>query len=408
MDEQNMLATREPSQWYRLLLVTGIILAAVNLRPAITSVGPLLGMIRDDIGLANWSVGLLTSLPLIAFAVMSPLVPRIARVLTKEYALVVGLALLILGITIRSITFTVFLFGGTLLAGLGITFCNVLLPGVIKEKFPLKVALMTSIYSTVMTMLAAVASGVSIPLAKGLNLGWNAAMVVWVIPAVLGIVIWIYLGVKNKKQQQATLDGTTSKEGEKKHNIWSSPLAWQVAFYMGFQSCWFYITISWLPEILYAYGVDMATAGWMLSFAQFIGVPFSFIIPVIAEKFKSQRGIIVVLGLLGIGGYCGLLFGSSYLTMVVSIIAIGIPLGGNFALALAFLGMRAENAEQASDLSGMAQSLGYVLAAIGPLLIGYLFDVTQVWDVPLMTLIIIAVLYSVFGLGAGRNKHVFD
>lgn len=406
MGEQNMLAHREPNQWYRLLLVTGIILAAVNLRPAITSVGPLLGMIRDDIGLANWSVGLLTSLPLVAFAVMSPLVPRIARVLTNEYALVVGLALLILGITIRSITFSVFLFGGTLLAGLGITFCNVLLPGIIKEKIPLKVALMTSIYSTVMTMLAALASGVSIPLAKGLNLGWNAAMVVWVIPAVLGIITWIYLSIKNK-QQQASTNVTADREANKRNNIWSSPLAWQIACYMGFQSCWFYITISWLPEILYAYGVDMSTGGWMLSIAQFIGVPFSFIVPVIAEKFASQRGIIVVLGLLGVGGYCGLLFGSSYFTMVVSIIAIGIPLGGNFALALTLLGMRAKNAEEASDLSGMAQSLGYVLAAIGPLLIGYMYDVTQVWDVPLVTLIFIAVLYILFGLGAGRNRYVF-
>src|SRR5699024_4384842 len=230
--------------------------------------------------------------------------------------------------TIRCITVSVFLFGGTLLAGLGITFCNVLLPGIIKEKFPLKVALMTSIYSTVMTMLAALASGVSIPLAKGLNLGWNAAMVVWVIPAVLGIITWIYLSIKNK-QQQASTNVTADRKANKRNNIWSSPLAWQIACYMGFQSCWFYITISWLPEILYAYGVDMATGGWMLSIAQFIGVPFSFIVPVIAEKFASQRGIIVVLGLLGVGGYCGLLFGSSYFTMVVSIIAIGIPLGGN-------------------------------------------------------------------------------
>lgn len=406
MDDQNILTNKAPNQWFRVLLMAGIILAAANLRPAITSVGPLLGTIGEDLGLANWSVSLLTSLPLVAFAVMSPLIPGIGRRLTNEYALVLGLALLILGIAIRSITFTAFLFGGTLLAGVGIAFLNVLLPGVIKDKYPLKVALITSIYTTVMTMVAAIASGVSIPLAKGLNLGWNAAMFVWVVPAIIGVIIWIYLGVKHRKQVPKST--AVSQEGNRKSNIWGSSLAWQVGLYMGLQSCWFYVTISWLPEILVDYGVDVGTAGWMLSIAQLIGVPFSFIVPVVAGKFKTQRGIVLVLGLFGVGAYAGLLFGSSYITMIISIIALGIPLGGNFALALALLGMRARNAEQAADLSGMAQSLGYVLAAVGPLLIGYLFDLTQMWSVPLVALIIISILYILFGLGAGRNKHVFD
>ncbi len=406
MNEQNRLAKNEADKWQFALLMAGIILVAVNLRPAITSVGPLLGMIRDDLGLANWNVGLLTSLPLIAFAVMSPLVPGIGRKITNEYALVLGLGLLIGGIIIRSLSLPVLLFAGTLLAGLGIAFCNVLLPGVIKEKFPLKVALMTSVYSTIMTMAAAAASGLSIPFAAGLDLGWNNALLVWVIPAIIAVVLWIYLGMKRKAAHHTAKN--ESKAGDRNHNIWRSPLAWQVALFMGFQSSWFYITISWMPEILYDYGTDMATAGWMLSIAQFIGVPFSFIVPVIAGRIESQRGLAASLGLLGIAGYCGLLFGSSYFMMVFSIILIGIPLGGSFALALAFLGMRAGNAEQASELSGMAQSLGYVLAAIGPMLIGYLFDVTGMWTTPLITLILIAGLVTCFGLGAGRNKRVFE
>lgn len=404
MNEQ--LAKEKVHGWQRILLITGIILVAINLRPAITSVGPLLGIIRDEIGLSNWSVGLLTSLPLIAFAIMSPLVARIGRRVTNEYALVIGLVLLLGGIAVRSISIIAFLFIGTLLVGLGIAFCNVLLPGVIKEKFPLKVALMTSIYSTVMTMIAAVASGLSIPIANGLNLGWNMALFVWAIPAVIAIILWIYLGKKNKKASDS--QETAHHAERKKNNIWRSTLAWQVALYMGFQSSWFYITISWLPEILYDYGLDMATAGWMLSIAQFIGVPFSFLVPMIAAKYESQRNVVLVLGALGIGGYCGLLFGSSYFMMVISIILIGIPLGGNFALALALLGMRARNSSQAADLSGMAQSVGYVLAAIGPIFIGYLFDLTHMWKTPLIMLLIISVLFSLFGLGAGRNKYVFD
>lgn len=406
MDEQHTLTKEKPQRLYRVLLITGIILVAFNLRPAITSVGPLLGMIRDDIGLTNWSVGLLTSLPLAAFAMMSPLVPRLGRRFTNEYALVFGLLLLVFGIAIRSISLVAFLFIGTLFVGLGIAFCNVLLPGVIKEKFPLKVALMTSIYSTVMTLIAAIASGLSIPFSKGLNLGWNMALLVWIVPAVIAIVLWIYLAKKNKSaeiEQKAHM-----KHTDKRNNIWRSALAWQVALYMGFQSSFFYITISWLPEILYDYGVDMATAGWMLSLAQLIGVPFSFIVPMIAAKFESQGGIIIALGVFAVVGYCGLLFGSSYIVMVISVILIGVPLGGSFALALALLGMRARNAKQAAELSGMAQSLGYILAAIGPISIGYLFDVTHVWTVPLITLIIISGLVVLFGLGAGRNKYVFE
>lgn len=406
MAEQNILTKDSANRWQRTLLITGIILVAINLRPAITSVGPLLGMIRDDAGLSNWSVGLLTSLPLVAFAIMSPLVARIGRRVTNEYALVIGLALLLVGLAIRSITVIAFLFTGTLLIGLGIAFCNVLLPGVIKEKFPLKVALMTSTYSTIMTMVAAIASGVSIPIANGLNLGWKMALIVWVLPAIIALILWIYLGKKNKKTSESVK--SVHQTGHKKNNIWRSSLAWQVALYMGFQSSWFYITISWLPEILYDYGVDMVTAGWMLSIAQFIGVPFSFFVPMIAAKFETQRYVVLVLGILGIAGYCGLLFGSTYLIMVISIILIGIPLGGNFALALAFLGMRARNSSQAADLSGMAQSVGYVLAAIGPIFIGYLFDVTHMWKTPLIMLIILSVLFSLFGLAAGRNKYVFD
>lgn len=406
MDEQNILVRENPTRWYRLLLIYGIILAAFNLRPAITSVGPLLGVIRDDLGLSNWTVGLLTSLPLIAFAIMSPMIPKLGRRFTNEYALMIGLILLVFGIAVRSIPFVSLLFAGTLFVGLGVSFCNVLLPSIIKEKFPLKVALMTSMYSTIMTTIAAIASGLSIPLSKGLNLGWNVTLFVWAFPAIIAIMLWFYLARKNKTEPEDKV--RTNHSGEAKSNIWRSPLAWQVALYMGFQSSFFYITISWLPEILYDYGVDMATAGWMLSIAQFIGVPVSFFVPMIADKFTSQRGIVLGLGAFAISGYCGLLFGSSYTVMVISIILIGVPLGGSFALALTFLSMRARTGKQAAELSGMAQSFGYVLAAIGPISIGYLFDITHVWTTPLIALIVISALVVIFGIGAGKDKYVFD
>lgn len=391
----------------RAVVFAGIIVLAMNLRPAITSVGPLIGMIRDDFGLPNWSVGMMTSLPLIAFAVMSPIVPRLAKRLSNEWAMVVGLMLICVGIGIRSIQSVWLLFAGTLLAGFGIAVLNVLIPSVIKGNFPLRVGVMTSMYVTIMGVLAALASGLSVPLASGLDLGWGVALLVWIAPAVIGIVIWLYAAWKRKKHTDSEEVAHQAKGGRNQRML-RSPLAWQVALYMGMQSLLFYVSISWLPEILLDYGINKASAGWMLSFMQFIGLPASFIVPVIAEKFSSQRGIVCVMVMCAIGGYGGLWLGSGNAVMVISVILIGINLAGNFALALTFLSLRAKTAIQAAELSGMAQSLGYILAAVGPVSIGYLFDLTEAWSVPLIVLIAVSVLVLLFGLGAGRDRYVLD
>lgn len=388
--------------WYKMLVIVGIVFAAINLRPGITAVGPLIGMIRDSLGLANWNVGLLTGLPLLAFAVISPVVPRIGKRLSNEWTIVLGLTILIIGMMIRSVSFVSFLFIGTAFVGLGIAICNVILPGYIKDKFPLKVALMTGVYSTIMGTFAAISSGLSIPFAIGLDWGWQPALYVWIIPAILGVLIWIY--IIRKSQQSKNKD--TRYERKIDRRIWRSPLAWQVALFMGVQSSLFYITISWLPEILHYNGVSVAAAGWLLSYTQIIGMPASFIVPVIAGRLPSQRTIVLVTSALSILGFSGLLLTSSYTLMVVSVTLIGIPLGGNFALALTFLGLRAQNAQDASELSGMAQSIGYSLAAIGPVFIGYLFDLTGNWSTPILLLIGLAVMNIGFGLGAGRNKYV--
>lgn len=387
---------------YKILLITGIILVAFNLRPAITSVGPLMSTIRDDVGLSNWSVGLLTSLPLVAFAIMSPLAARLGNRFSNERAILWGLVVLLIGIAIRSVSLIMLIFMGTVLIGVGIAICNVLLPGVVKDKFPLKVGLMTSIYSTAMGIFASTASGVSVPIARGMDLGWKIALLVWAIPAVLAILMWFYLAFKGKKRSTPDLPLVAVTDT----NLWKSPLAWQIAAYMGLQSFLFYVTISWLPEILHSNGMSMETAGWMLSFTQFVGLPASFIVPVIAGKFSSQRPIVLVIGIISLTGFAGLLFGSSYFVLILSIILIGIALSGTFALALALLGMRAKTAKQAASLSGMAQALGYLLAAVGPMFIGYLFDLTTKWTAPLIVMMIVSVLVVIFGMGAGRNRYV--
>src|SRR5699024_5030645 len=380
----------------RILFLVAIIVIGFNLRPAITSVGPLLGTIRDQVGLLNWSAGTITSLPLIAFAVMSPLAPKIGRRLGNVQAIFLGLLLLLVGICVRSIPFTPPLFIGTAVVGVGVAVMNVLLPAVIKEKFPDKVGRMTSVYSTAMVVFAATGSGISVPLAKSAGLGWELALLSWALLTIVGMSIWFFAmrqdkraaGEKNDVQAGPSFGG----------NLWKSALAWQVTLFMGTQSFIFYVIISWLPEMLQNFSFSVTTAGWLVSYAQFIGLPATFLAPVLAEKFSNQQGIVLGIGGLYIIGFSGMLIGGPMWLIVCWVTLIGIASGGSISLALALLGMRARDAQQAGELSGMAQSIGYVLAALGPLFIGLLFDLTRAWTGPLIAIIVIGVLMTATGL----------
>lgn len=383
-----------------ILFAVGIILVAFNLRPAITSVGPLVGTIRDEMGLANWNVGLITSLPLLAFAVMSPLAPKLRNRVGNELTILIGLTLLFLGIIARIISHSFPLYIGTTFVGLGIAICNVLLPGIIKEKFPNHIGSMTGVYTTCMSIFAAIASGVSVPLAKTAGIGWEYALAIWSILTLIGLIIWFILYRTQPKTAERDFFATTGS------SLFRSFLAWQVTLFMGLQSFLFYVTISWLPEILQAQGVSVATSGWLLSYMQFVGLPATFLAPVIAGRLKKQQGIIITLGSMAIIGYSGILLVNNFNWLVLFITLIGLALGGSISLALALLGLRARNSKQSAELSGMAQSFGYLLAAIGPILIGSIYDFNQSWTIPIIVILFISVVMMGFGIGATRDKYV--
>lgn len=391
-------------RYNKILIVAGIIIISFNLRPAITAVGPLVGMIQDDLGLASWSIGILTSLPLFGFAVMSPVAPWLGNKYTNEIVLIGGMVTLAIGIVLRLVPMSVFLFGGTLLIGLGIAVANVLLPGVLKERFPNQVPLMTGVYSTAMGLVAALASGVSIPLANAAGLGWELSLAVWVIPALMGVAIWVYFFIQRRSANEVKVQYIAASDTR----MWRSRLAWQVAVFLGLQAFIYYVVIAWLPEIVQGSGISTNAAGWILSYCQFVGLPFGFLVPVIAGKLKSQSTLTVGICLLALLGSIGLLFSEIYVIMIASVTLLGIATGSLFPLALAFLGMRAAGPRQAAELSGMAQALGYFLAAIGPILMGYLRDVANGWQLPLIILVIVIVVMTITGFGAGRNRTISD
>ncbi|WP_077210999.1 CynX/NimT family MFS transporter [Bacillus dakarensis] len=384
----------------RFLLI-GIIFVAFNLRPAITSVGPLLTFIRDDIGISNTLAGFITTLPLIAFAILSPIAPKIAHKIGKERTVFIALLILGLGIFIRSTEMIFLLFFGTAFIGVGIALCNVLLPGIVKENFPKKVGLMTGFYTVAMALWAGIAPGISVPLSENLKLGWQKSLTVWLILVIIAIVVWLPQLKRNSKSTKATVNILRPKS-----SLLQSPIAWQVSIFMGLQSCIYFCSITWLPDMLYSHGVSVSTAGWMVSLLQFSGLPANFLVPVLADKLPNQKGLSILIGAFCMTGLSGLLLSGNLLVLTLCIIMLGSSTGAAISLALTLIGLRAANAEQAANLSGMSQSIGYLLAAIGPFSLGFLFDLYHTWTLPIILLIILTVIMTIAGVGAGRSQYV--
>ena len=388
-----------PSRVRGVLLVVGVLLLAANLRPALTALAPLIGEVRADTGVSNGVAGLLTALPLLAFGLLSPVAPRLARRIGMERALLASLLVLAAGILVRSAGPVALLFLGTAVLGAAIAVGNVLLPGLVKREFPDRAGLATSVYSTAMGVAAALAAGASFPISQQTGLGWRASLALLAVPAVLAAVAWLPLvrGGGSAKASDRDPPGIS---------LWRSPLAWQVTLFMGLQSLAYYVTLTWLPLILReTAGLSAPGAGWMLALAQAVGIASMFLAPVLAGRTPSQRGVLVASVALSGTGTLGLLV-SPGAAAALWVVLIGLGQGACFSLALTFFALRAPDPEHAAALSGMAQSVGYLLAAFGPFLFGVLRDATNAWTIPLVLLLAIVSCLMVTGLGAARDVKV--
>lgn len=382
-----------------ILLIAGIVLIALNLRPALAGVGPLIGAIRDSTGLSNTMLGLLTTIPLLAFGVLSTLTSLFSRRLGIEGTLALAMGLLSGGILLRVIPANWALFTGTILLGIGIAFGNVLLPSIVKRDFPNHSGIMTSVYSSMLGLGATLAAGISVPLAQNVGWGWRWSLGAWAAISILALIVWAPQ-LKNLTLPKYERSFTNSLK-----DLGGSKTAWQVAFFMGLQSLAFYVILAWLPEILQDRGLSASKAGWMLSLSQGMGVVGTILIPTWAENIEDQRGLVWLLVIFEIISLIGLMLPNGFLVGLWASL-IGLALGGSFGLALLFIVMRSPDTETATELSGMAQSIGYLLAAVGPTLFGGIHDITQAWFIPLLFLIVIVGLKLIFGLGAAHPKVV--
>ena len=392
-------AARQGSSRVRVvLLVVGILLLAANLRAALTGVAPLIGQIRADTGVSNGVAGLLTALPLLAFGLLSPVAPMLSRRIGMERALFASLFVLAAGILLRSSGSVVALFAGTAVLGAAIAAGNVLLPGLIKREFPGRAGLMTSAYSTTMGIAAALAAGASAPIAFAAGLGWRVSLALWALPALLAAIVWL-------PQVRGARPPGEPVQAPRRVRLWRSPLAWQVTLFMGLQSLVYYVTLTWLPEILRDEGLSASGAGWLLALAQAVGIVTMFLAPMIASRRPSQRRIVTAAVLVNGAGILGLLVAGGT-AAALWVVLLGLGQGACFSLALTFFALRAPDPEHAAALSGMAQSIGYLLAAAGPSLFGLLRDWTGSWTVPLALMLAFTVCLLLSGLGAARDVQV--
>lgn len=380
-----------------LLLIAGILLIATSLRVTFTGAAPLLDNIRADFGLSTAQTGMLTTLPLLAFGLFSPLAAGIARRFGMERSLLGALLLICAGIAVRSLPSAAFLFIGTAVIGCGIAMGNVLLPGLIKRDFAGHLAKMIGAYSLTMGAAAALGSALVVPIAHS-GAGWHGALLALMAFPLLGLIAWL---PQLRNSTPVTVTGARSLHNK---GLWRSALAWQVTLFLGINSLVYYVIIGWLPAILISHGYSEAQAGSLHGLLQLATAAPGLLIPLILHKLKDQRGIAI-----GVALMCAISAIGYWLMpqqAVLWTLIFGFGSGATMILGLTFIGLRAGSAHQAAALSGMAQSVGYLLAACGPPVMGKIHDASGDWHIPLIAVAAISLIMALFGGLAGRDREI--
>ncbi|MDN4475184.1 MFS transporter [Demequina sp. SYSU T00192] len=378
-----------------LAAALAVYLVALTLRPAQTSVGPVLGDIGADLGLGEGALGLLGALPLLGFAAVSPLVHRLSSRWGAEGTLLAALAGLVLGVVVRSWTGAPGLWLGTAVIGATVAIGNVLVPVIVKRDFPDRIALATGAYSAVIAGSAAVGAAVAVPLAAAGT--WRLALGVWAVPfAVVALVWWLRTRVRHDAE-------ATVAEVDLAHSsVWRSATAWLVTGFMGLQATSFYVLVTWLPTIEASFGVSAHTAGIHLFVYQMVGIVGGLLIPFVMRP-ASQVGAAVTSTLFITVGTAGLLVAPD--AVVAWIVIAGLGSGASLVMALSLMSLRGRTPSETTQLSGMAQSIGYLLAAVGPVAAGVLAEATGSWTPTLILLLAFAAGQLVVGLAVGVDRR---
>ncbi|MPY97919.1 MAG: MFS transporter [Actinophytocola sp.] len=377
----------------RWLLLTAVILVAVNLRGPIAAVSPVLLDLRDALGLSAGTASLLTSVPVLCFSIAAPAATLLAARTGPERAISIGLVGIAAGTLVRSADGALALLVGTVVIGVAITIGNVLVPVVIKRDFADRIGSVTGLYTAALAGGAALTAALTAPIAD--DAGWRLALASWGVLAVLALAAWlIALPARTRTVPQRATGRAAS--------VWPHPIAWLLALFLGCQSTLYYAMTAWLPTILVdTAGTSSTIGGAAMSLFQLTGIATTLVIPPLATRLTGQRGLALLVAGLWLLSLSGLLTAPGGWP-VWSVIA-GLAQGAGISLAFTLVILRARRAESVAALSGITQGAGYALGASGPFLMGLLLDVTGGWTVPLLALLGTAVVLGAAGLAAGRG-----
>jgi MFS transporter, CP family, cyanate transporter len=374
-----------------------VFLVALNLRPAIAAVPPLLDAIRSDLGLSATGAGLLTALPVLCMGVFAPAGTSLARRAGREPAVSLALTLIAAGTLVRGLgASTTLLFGGTFVAGVGIAMGGVLLPSVVKAWFPARPGAVTGLYTAGLVAGAMLAASTTVPLLDALGRGWPAAVAAWGLLAAAVLVAWVPLTRPLRSEARAAGGGRLP---------WASGVAWQVTLYMGAQSLLFYAAFTWLSPLYLAAGWSAARAGLLLGLFSLTQVFSALAVPGLAERGGDHRPWIA----LCVGTVTAMLAALALAPTAAPWLwaaLLGLGVGGMFGLALGLLVKLASTPASAAALSGMALQVGYLLAATGPVLAGALYDRFGSFRVPFLALAAIGAATLAVGVSIRPSARV--
>ncbi|MFF0753891.1 CynX/NimT family MFS transporter [Streptomyces sp. NPDC004267] len=431
-------AGAEPARWVGRLVVVGLVLAALNLRPAITSLGALLEEVRDGLHMSGSVAGVLTSVPPLCFAVFGIAAPRLARRFGPAAVVCAGMAAILAGLALRPFAGgTVTFLAASALALMGIAVSNVLMPVIVKTYFPDRIGSMTGLYSMALALGTSLAAAATVPMTQALGGSWRIGLGVWAVVAALAVVPWLPLvraraagpaAVPAPASAPATGGAATASAVPTSAvpapasavpapsapasavpaapRIARSRTAWALGVFFGLQATGAYITMGWMPQIFRDAGVPASTAGVLLAVTMVMGVPLAFVIPGLATRMRHQGPIVVALGLCGLAGYTGLYLAPAAGAWVWALL-LGIS-NCSFPLALTMIGMRSRTGAGVVRLSAFAQSVGYLISIPGPLLVGVLYQHSGGWGLPVMLMGGLMIPQMIVGILAGRDRTVED
>jgi MFS transporter, CP family, cyanate transporter len=374
--------------------IVAVVLLLINLRTLFASLPPLLPDVRDDLGLSATAAGLLTTLPVACLGGFAPLAPRLARRVSIERLLVVCGTLTAAGAGLRGVGGTAVLFAGTVLAGAAIAVAQAVVPVLIRTRFPSRMGALTGAFSMALTMGAAVAAALAVPLQDLFGGSWAAALAVWALPALAAAALWV----------APSLRPGTTVTGAPPPPLARVPLAWCVAVFFGIQSMGFYATLAWLPSMLEDEGYASGRAGALLALMTIVQLAPAFAVPLLAARFRDQRALLVAIAGLSVGGLAGLVAAPQLAGLWV--VVLGVGQGGALGLGMILPVLRGGDVAAVASLMAMTLCVGYLIAAIGPWLLGAVRDASSGWTAPMIVLIAITACELVVGLPAARARSV--